>query len=807
MLHLILGPAGSGKTTRLYEELEHWVQGGKKAILLVPEQYSFESEKALYRRLGPTGAARVEVLSFTRLCDRIFREYGGLAVNALTDTGKAMLMSLALGEVRDTLQIYARQVGSAAFVESLCAAVSEFKNGGVSPEELAAAARESGDAQLREKAAELSTIYEVYNALLESRYTDTADDLQRACRLVEDHPFFAGYGVFVDSFMTFMASEFRMLELAIGGAPHCTCAFCCDGMADQEGGNGVFSTAKKAIARLIRAARQSGVGVAVPEVLEGSHRFQNEELSCLERSFLRPRVIPCPGTSQWVQVAAAPSPWEEIQWVAANIAGLVREEGYRYSDVAVICRSLERYRTPVERIFTRYDIPCFFDRRVELESKPLTALLLSALEAVRGNYSTEAILRFAKNPALGLSAPELARLENYCYIWGVEGRHWLTPFENHPGGLSEAFDEAAVLQLEELNLLRARVIQPLKNLKGQLAQGDGISFAAGLFTLLEEVEAPRHLEDFAASLPPEEAALFLEEQSALWDALVDILDQFAQIVGEAGMSQQRLTDLLRLAIGKTDIGQRPQTLDQVMVGMADRIRPGEPRATFVIGAVEGEFPAVVNAGGVFDRPGANPPSGGGGGARPKHRGKIGLRKILRLFCGHHPTGAAVHQLPQRRWKRRRPGAVGDPLSGGENPGVSPEPRCRRPHQGGGQPSVSEGGVLLGLPPGQPPAGISPGVFGGEGRGTPGPDGSGPKPGWICHPEPGSRPAAVRQADASLPLPGGAVLRLPLWVFLRQRPSHPAPAQGGILPPGVWLGDPLFAGADGLPLWGGRASPS
>ena len=97
-----------------------------------------------------------------------------------------MLMSLALGEVRDTLQIYARQVGSAAFVESLCAAVSEFKNGGVSPEELAAAARESGDAQLREKAAELSTIYEVYNALLESRYTDTADDLQRACRLVED---------------------------------------------------------------------------------------------------------------------------------------------------------------------------------------------------------------------------------------------------------------------------------------------------------------------------------------------------------------------------------------------------------------------------------------------------------------------------------------------------------------------------------------------------------------------------------------------------------------------------------------------
>lgn len=599
MLHLITGPAGSGKTTRLYEELERWIQAGNKAILLVPEQYSFESEKALYRRLGARGAAQVEVLSFTRLCDRIFREYGGLAVNALSDTGRLMVMSLALGEVRDTLHIYARQTGSAAFVESLCAAVSEFKNGGVSPEELAAAAQLSGDAQLRDKGAELATIYGTYNALLESRYSDTADDLQRACRLVEEHPFFAKYGVFVDSFMTFMAPEFRMLEQIITTSPHCTFAFCCDGIADQEGGNGVFSTAKKAMARLIRTARQSGVAVAAPVVLEGSHRFRNEELACLERSFLRPRVIRYEGDCRKVQIAAAPNPWEEMEWVAVKIAALVREERYRYRDIAVICRSLDRYRTPIERVFARYGIPCFFDRRVELESKPLTAAVLSALEAVRGSFSTEEILRFAKNPVLGCSAQELAQLENYCYIWGVEGRHWLTPFENHPDGLSEAFDEAAALRLEELNALRAQVIRPLTALKERLRGGDGTSFAGGIFELLQEVEAPRHLGEFAASLPPEESALFLEEQSALWDALVEILDQFAQIVGETGMSLGRLTDLLRLAIAKTDIGQRPQTLDQVIVGMADRIRPGEPRATFVIGAVEGEFPAVITAGGVF----------------------------------------------------------------------------------------------------------------------------------------------------------------------------------------------------------------
>ncbi|MFR4990171.1 hypothetical protein, partial [Anaerotruncus colihominis] len=77
MLHLIFGTAGAGKTTLLHERIADCVSGGGRAILLVPEQYSFESEKALYRRLGARGALQVEVLSFTRLCDRIFREYGG----------------------------------------------------------------------------------------------------------------------------------------------------------------------------------------------------------------------------------------------------------------------------------------------------------------------------------------------------------------------------------------------------------------------------------------------------------------------------------------------------------------------------------------------------------------------------------------------------------------------------------------------------------------------------------------------------------------------------------------------------------
>lgn len=112
MLHLILGAAGTGKTALLHERIAECVRGGGKAVLLVPEQYSFESEKTLYRRLGAKDALSVEVLSFTRLCDRIFREYGGLAGVHLDETAKVLLMSVALGEIGGELCAYRKNVSA-----------------------------------------------------------------------------------------------------------------------------------------------------------------------------------------------------------------------------------------------------------------------------------------------------------------------------------------------------------------------------------------------------------------------------------------------------------------------------------------------------------------------------------------------------------------------------------------------------------------------------------------------------------------------------------------------------------------------
>ena len=53
MLYLILATAGGGKTTHITNLIEQFSAGGyKKLSLIVPEQFSFTSEKTMLSKVG-----------------------------------------------------------------------------------------------------------------------------------------------------------------------------------------------------------------------------------------------------------------------------------------------------------------------------------------------------------------------------------------------------------------------------------------------------------------------------------------------------------------------------------------------------------------------------------------------------------------------------------------------------------------------------------------------------------------------------------------------------------------------------------
>ncbi len=595
MLHLLLGRSGTGKTSEIYRRIAQSVAKGKPVVLLVPEQFSFESERALCALLGEREALSVQVLSFTRLCHKIFYRYGKVAGNYIDRPAKYLLMSLAVAQVQEELSVYRTQAARTSFVPVALDMVGEFKNAGASPDDVLRAGRESENERLGRKLYEIGLIYQAYQAIVERSFCDPADDISRAIGLCRGRGFFVGSDVYIDSFTAFMAPEFQMIEQIMAECDELTVTACCDTLYDETGGSGLFSSANETLRRLMAAARRAGCPVASPEYLSQQHRAQSGALRHLEREYLRggARFM---GAQQEVCAIACGDIYDEIETVARQIADLTLERGYRYREIALIARDLSSYSDIILDTFARYRIPVYLDRREEVESFELVNLILSALLAVRGGLDSTELIALSKIPLLGFPEEDTFELENYCFIWDVRGRLWQNPFQNNPDGMGETMSEEQAARLGRIEAVRQGLMGPLLQLREALREPTGKVFAQAVYQYLCESGALGRLEESCGIAKEEE---YVQYQSELYGQVIDILDRFYELLGDERISKPRLIELFRLAVQSCDVGKLPQTLDQVIAGTADRIRPSGIRATFVIGAVEGEFPIRFQSSGLF----------------------------------------------------------------------------------------------------------------------------------------------------------------------------------------------------------------
>ena len=207
MVRWILGTAGTGKTVCVLQGVKKAAESGQRVLLLVPEQYSFEMEKAVRRVLKASDALRVEVYSFTRLCDRIFREVGGGARQTVQEAAHYLVMNLALEQLKGSLQRYQKGGGSGPFIAAMTRQMEEFRTAGISPQALRQANGQIGQAPFAQKMDELLLIYETYDSLLSSLFGGQKNQLEYALERLRGSGIFTGYAVFVDSFKGFMAGE------------------------------------------------------------------------------------------------------------------------------------------------------------------------------------------------------------------------------------------------------------------------------------------------------------------------------------------------------------------------------------------------------------------------------------------------------------------------------------------------------------------------------------------------------------------------------------------------------------------------
>ena len=597
MLQFIYGAAGSGKSNWVMNSIAEAVKTKEKIMLLVPEQFSFESERNLLSLLGEHGFSHVEVYSFTRMCHHFFELYGGNTRRYADETSKIMLMDLAIHEISDMLQHYHRASRTRTFLNSALQTVEELKLNGITPELYDEATVLLAPEKQGQKLKEISNIYAVYQGYLDRSYEDALDDFAKALEQVKEHRAFDGYTIFLDEFKGFTKPEFDLVEQMLIQADCCYVTLCMDYLEKNEP---LFSCVQQTASRLTAMADKHGIVQKKAKLLEKTVRFQTQELSHVERNVFRcsPEIFDGENSGS-IELYLAENEYEEVDYVLSGIWKLVREKGMRFRDIVIMARNLNVYQNILESSFQKYNIPFFMDSRFELEKFPSTRFLEILLQLSSGSFDTDRILDLFKCGLFPFSLEEVSALENYTFLWGITGTKWSTEFSANPRGFKGALTAEDEKILQQLNQMRSFVIDPLEQFRNRISRASVKQMCQAFYHLLEDYKVPdtlsMQINELNRSGKQDEA----EDHARVWESLMTVLDTMVTAAGDSFVEPARFAELFSLAVQKSDLADRPQVLDCVMVGSPERMRTDSPKALFLLGVNEGFFPLVPQDSGLL----------------------------------------------------------------------------------------------------------------------------------------------------------------------------------------------------------------
>ncbi len=580
----ILGRAGSGKSHYILEDIKKALgETGEELILIVPDQFTLQAERDLIEKMKLPGIMRIQVLSFTRLAQRVFNEVGGTTRTHINDQGKQMVIRKIIDESEKELRVYKKAAQQEGFISKFSELLCELKQQTILPQELiqeASAMKE--DSILRDKLADISYIYEQFNRYLEGKYLDTEDYINLLIEKLENANFLRNSRIWIDGFHSFTAQSYQIIEKLMGITKEVTIALTLSPETSERDGD-LFKVSEQTYEKLHGLAVERGIleeKVSLGQLKENRGR-KSAEIAYIEAELYAYPYHPYEGEEvEQIRLFSGNNLHTEVENAAAQILSLVRDQGYRWRDIALVSNDMENYGLLVERVFQEYGIPYFLDQKKSIMNNPIIECILSALEILRRGYRYEDIFRFFKAGFSGLSIEEYELLENYVLRYGIQGNRWL-----------EAFTKGDERQLKGLNESRIKFIDSIKKLEKKIKGKKTVEeITRALYEYLVRLNVNEQLEAWIDTLRAQGQYAYVLENAQLWNILMNTLDQMVEIMGEQPITLKEYIRILDAGFSSLELAIIPTTIDQVLVGNIQRSKSHDIKALFVIGTNDGILP-------------------------------------------------------------------------------------------------------------------------------------------------------------------------------------------------------------------------
>ena len=585
MLTLITGRGKSGKTRLLLEAVKACPTTQMASrIVLVPEQLSHETERLLSELCGDSISFTAEVLSFTRLCDRVFARSGGGARPILDQGGRILTARLALDGIRPQLKVFGAAAGKPEFLGSMVSMVDELKSYGVTTEILTDASHNT-TGLFSEKLSELALILGAYEAATAQGARDPRDRLSLLRKKLLNGDYARGKHFFVDGFTDFSGQELRILEAILRTGESLTVT-----VPAGQGEDALFAPGMETLGQLTHLARQLGIDYTVK-----SAEYQRPippALTYLEQQLMGSAGLPYSDTTDAVTVLSAPTVLEECQACAAVLQKKAME-GMRFRDMAICCGDENVYSAMLTPLFASLGIPLYRAEKRQVLAHPVARFVLLALECATEGMEQETVLSYLKTGYPGLSRDQVDLLENYCVVWGIRGNRFFSEWTMHPDGYDGRFTDKTEQALKNLAQWQETGIFPLKRLSEAMKTAqDVLGQLTALYAFLTETKLYEQLEQQIARETEAGQLESAQETAQIYTILLTCLQQTADVAGSLRLKGSELCRMVKLALSQYQVGTIPAVLDAVTLGSVASMRGKQPKLIYILGANQGSMPAV-----------------------------------------------------------------------------------------------------------------------------------------------------------------------------------------------------------------------
>lgn len=609
-LRFCFGPSGSGKSHRIYEEIMQRAaeEPGRNFLIIVPDQFTMQTQKDLVMRSDRDGILNIDVLSFGRLSHRILEEVGTKEMPVLDDTGKSLVLQKVAADLKEQLPAMGSLLHKQGYIHEVKSAISEFMQYGISTQDmdkLITSAQKRGALAMKLK--DLKTLYRGFQDYIRDHFITTEETLDVLRRSLSKSKILKGSVVVFDGFTGFTPIQNRLIQelmrvcaetivtvtIGVGEDPY-----------KMDGEQKLFHLSKKTVADLEKLAAEAEVERGEDLFVKGGpNRFAKAPaLHYLEQNLFRYQYEPYAGEQQEIHMFEALSPREEVHQTALYIRRLIREQGMTYRDIAVVIGDLEGYASYVETEFGQLEIPCFLDRTRGIVLNPMIEYIKSALQLYIKDFSYDTVFHFLRSGMSDISREEIDELENYVIRTGARGyRTYSRLFTRRTEELqenAEGSEQAEEKTMERLNRIRQQFMDAVEilHMGSQEKAGDYVSH---LYDFLEQNQVQQKLLNYQQQFEKEGDLSRAREYAQIYRLVMDLLDQVYELLGEEEISRQEFADILEAGFGEITVGTIPQNVDRIVVGDMERTRLKQVKVLFFLGVNDGNIPKNASKGGII----------------------------------------------------------------------------------------------------------------------------------------------------------------------------------------------------------------